>query len=333
MSGPCRHPWTLALFTAAALVACVAPGGERQGAPAADAQPRAAAGATPVRAVSITVDDLPATQSRSLAEMSRITRELLGGFARFGVVATGFVNETKLDDVPGEESARAALLEAWLAAGHDLGNHTYSHLRFYDASLADMQADVVRGERVTRELMERRGGRPRYVRHPTLNTGRTLRAKEAFEGFLADHGYAVAPVTIDNDEYLYAAAYARAAARGDTAAMLRLGADYVRYMEEIFDFYERLSGEVLGREPAQVLLLHANALNADHAEPLLRMIQRRGYRFVTLEAALEDAAYRLPDRYVGARGPSWIQRWAITRGQEPGVQPPVPEWVSAAARP
>ena len=177
------------------------------------------------------------------------------------------------------------------------------------------------------------GGRPRFFRHPTLNTGRDLATKAAVERFLAAHGYAVAPVTIDNDEYLYALAYDRARARGDRAQMDRLGRDYLRYMAEVFAYYEGLARSVLGREPAQVLLLHANALNADWLDELATMIAGRGYRAVTLDEALTDSVYALPDEYIGPRGPSWLERWARTRGIDPGTPPAVREWVVNAGRP
>jgi peptidoglycan/xylan/chitin deacetylase (PgdA/CDA1 family) len=143
------------------------------------------------------------------------------------------VNEVKLE-VPGEESVREGLLVAWLDAGHDPGNHTCSHRRLYDTPLVEFQAEVLRGERVTRRLLAARGRAPRYFRHPTLNTGRDAGTQAAFEAFLAGHGYAVAPVTIDNDEYLYAAAYDRA-----RALMARLGRDYLRYMREVLDGSEQ----------------------------------------------------------------------------------------------
>ena len=50
---------------------------------------------------------------------------------------------------------------------------------------------------------------------------------------------------------------------------------------------------------------------------------------VTLEKALEDKAYRLPDTYVGPAGISWLHRWARDKGREFIVQdePKVPEFV------
>jgi peptidoglycan/xylan/chitin deacetylase (PgdA/CDA1 family) len=151
---------------------------------------RSAPPAATGRAVALTFDDLPATRAADLADARDVTARLLAHLRGHRIPSIGFVNEAKLD-VPGEEGARRALLEAWLDAGHDLGNHTYSHVRLYDTPLAAYQADVLRGERVTRALMAGRGRRPRYFRHPTLNTGPDLPTKRAFERFLADHGYAV----------------------------------------------------------------------------------------------------------------------------------------------
>ena len=54
-------------------------------------------------------------------------------------------------------------------------------------------------------------------------------------------------------------------------------------MESVVAFFEQRSVEVLGREFPQILLIHASQLNADLMPDLLRMFQRRGYTFVSLE--------------------------------------------------
>jgi len=279
------------------------------------------------RAVAVTFDDLPGVGTGELADLEAITDGLLAQIRAADMPAIGFVNEEKLE-ARGQREARTAMLDRWLEDGLELGNHTYSHPRFYDTPLEEYQRDVLRGERVTRRLLaDRELPPPRYFRHPYLNTGPDLETKEAFERFLARHGYEVAPVTIDNDEWLYAAAYRSAAVRGDSALMRRVGEDYIRYMEDVFAFYEGLSVDLLGREPPQVLLLHANLLNAHWLDELATMMRGRGYRFITLEEALRNPVYDSPDRFIGSRGLSWLQRWAITRGDEPGEHPEVPGWV------
>ena len=53
-------------------------------------------------------------------------------------------------------------------------------------------------------------------------------------------------------------------------------------------------------------------------------MRKRGYRFITLEDALSDQAYSLPDTYVGEEGTSWLDHWAITMGKPLQGFPEVP---------
>ena len=132
------------------------------------------------------------------------------------------------------------------------------------------------------------------------------------EAFLSARGYRVAPVTIDNDEYIFAQAYDRASVRGDRDTMRRVAAAYVPYMDAKLAFFERNSMELFGREIRQILLVHANMLNADEFDRLAQTIEHRGYRFITLERALEDPALQSADTYIGPAGITWLQRWALT---------------------
>lgn len=291
----------------------------------------------PQRTVAFTFDDLPMSRDGAygLERMQDVTPRLVGQLRRAGIVAVGFVNEAKLDKVDDRSArlARTALLEQWLDAGMELGNHTYGHVSFWSTPREEYQQQVLRGERVTRALLAERGLKPRYFRHPYLNTGPDLRTKEAFERFLAEHGYQVTPVTVDNLDVTYALAYDNAYQRGDSALMRRIGGAYIEHMRDSFAFSEELSRRVLDREPAQVLMLHANALNADYLDELVAMLRERGYGFVPTEVALRDPAYRSPDTYAGRQGLSWLQRWAITRGEEPGREPREVEWVRKVAYP
>jgi hypothetical protein len=151
-----------------------------------------------------------------------------------------------------------------------------------------------------------------------------LTKKRAFEKFLRGRGYVNAPVTIDNDEYIYADVYARA----DAETKEKVAADYVRYMDSVFAFYEQLSRDTLGYEPPQVLLLHDNVLNADHLDALVAMVRRRGYTIVPIAEALRDPAYARRDAYIGRRGLSWLHRWALDAGKPAPMQPDVPQWVT-----
>jgi len=294
--------------------------------------------ATPVRAVAVTFDDLPIVSVVPLTQLERetFTAGLLAVIRRHQVPATGFVNENKLTDSAGTiDAARVALLGSWLDAGLELGNHTWSHPDLHRVPLAEFENEVLRGEQVTRRLLAERGRVPRFFRHPFLHTGRSVAIRDSLTAFLTEHGYRVAPVTIDNSDYVFAAAYDRALVRGERSAATRIQATYLAYMDSVTAFYERQAVAILGREPPQVLLLHANRLNADAFDGLAGMLERRGYRFVPLDAALSDSAYDSPDTYAGPAGITWLHRWAITAGVTPKVfagEPEVPDWVAEAAR-
>ncbi|HEX8211574.1 MAG TPA: polysaccharide deacetylase family protein [Longimicrobium sp.] len=274
------------------------------------------------RSVAVTFDDLPASAAD-------ITPRLLASIRGQGVPATGFVNEANLRADP---RARTAQLRMWVDAGFELGNHTYSHPSAHRTPLPRYLDEIARGDSVTRLLMAVRGARPRFFRHPSLHTGRTLAYRDEVHRFLARRGYRVAPVTFDNQEWVFAIVYARAASRGDSAEMRRIADGYLRHMAESFDHFEALSRTLFGREIPQVLLLHANRLNADHFDSVAAILRRRGYRFVRLEDALRDPAYASRDTYTGPMGLSWLERWAATRGMTLRQAPRQPAWVDSLHR-
>ena len=299
---------------------------------AVDAIPQTRA---PERAVAVTFDDLPATPAgvvaNDVASLEELTGKLLSAVRKHNVPAVGFVNEGKLfveGAGPGDADGRTGLLRMWLDAGLELGNHTYSHRDLNTMPLDQFQADVLRGETVTRGLAKQKKRKLRYFRHPFLHVGSDLKVRRAFEVFLSSHGYTVAPVTVDNDEFVYAAAYAKALAPRRYAAAMRIADDYLRYMDQVFTFFEDVSKRVTGREIPQILLLHANSLNADRFDALAEALRQRGYKFVSVAQALEDPVYRLRDEFVGAPGNSWFNHWEITAGRPPVPTPQPPEWIS-----
>jgi len=289
------------------------------------------------RSVAVTFDDLPGPPgglvSNDVAALRENTRKLLGTLTQLRVPVVGFVNEGKIfvdGEGPAGVEARKSILRMWVDAGFELGNHTYSHESLNTTPLAEFEDDVVRGEPVVRGLLAEKGRTLRYFRHPFLQVGLDIEKRRAFESFLAGHGYTVAPVTIDNDEYVYAAVYADALRRGDRATASKVSEDYLRYMDAVFAFVEDVSRRLLGREVRQVLLLHANTLNADLFGRLADSVKARGYGFVTLEDALKDEAYRLPDDYVGRWGISWLHHWELTSGKKRSPSPDPPDWVQRA---
>ncbi len=282
--------------------------------------------------VAVTIDDLPQNgREYGLDRMRKMTERLVRAVASRHVPAVAFVNEAQLFTVPGEVDERIALLDAWAAAGIELGNHTYAHRSFHEVTLAQYEEGVVRGETVTKLLAERHRLPYRYFRHPYLDTGPDLETRTAFEKFLADRGYTIAPVTIDPADWMFAVVYADAKAHGDDAAMKKVAAEYLAYFDAAISHAETYAHSLFGRPIRHVLLLHASELNAENFDAVARLFDRRGYTFVPLARALEDEAYRSPNTFASDAGVTWFERWAATRGSAADVPSPTPPaWIEEA---
>lgn len=286
------------------------------------------------RTVAVTIDDLPVVSTRNSIEHRRlVTKNLLGHVVKAKIPAIGFVNENKLYKAGKLDEQEVDLLRSWLGAGLELGNHTYSHVNITSVPLADYKADILKGEIVTKQILAAKDKKIEYFRHPFLWTGLTLETKSELATFLGEHGYTIAPVTIDNSDWIFARAYDNAFEKGDKKLMKQVGAAYLKYMDAKTDYWERQSEKLFGREVAQTLLIHANLLNSEYLDDLAKVFRKRGYKFVALGEALKDEAYRLPDNFVKRNGISWLHRWAIDRGREFIVadEPKTPDFVLKAA--
>jgi peptidoglycan/xylan/chitin deacetylase (PgdA/CDA1 family) len=272
------------------------------------------------REIAVTFDDLPFVtvggSTKDIVPYRTWTTSLLKKLTDQKIKAAGFVNAGKLFDGDRENKELTSLLRMWLDNGCELGNHTYAHKDFHRVSWPEFREDVIKGESVLKQLLRERGLKLRYFRHPLLHTGNTPQLRKKLDILLAERGYTVAPVTIDNSEWIFARAYHNVLKRKNREQLGRIVDAYISYMEKKLQYYEQQSTALFGREIKQVLLLHANELNADHFHRLARMIKKRGYTFITLNHALTDPAYKSADTYTGRGGISWIHRWAISKGKK-----------------
>lgn len=259
--------------------------------------------------VALTFDDLPGLSlTADQPYLDYINTMLLRGLKRHHFPAIGFVNESKLDRPT--RNQQIANLKRWLDAGMDLGNHTYSHESPNDLGAQRYTDDIAKGEPVTKGLLAQHGKTMRYFRHPYLETGSPGPVKDAIDSWLASHGYTIAPVTIDADDWEFAQVYDDAIYRHDEARRLRVRHEYLAYTERTIAWYQHAGQAVFGRQIAFVMLMHDTRLNADSFEELAEILKRRRLKPVTLAQALKDPAYRTRDPYTGKDGIDWVERWS-----------------------
>lgn len=287
----------------------------------APARPAAEPRAT--RMMAVTIDDLPVNGADpGLAGLRSMNDLLLAAVKRQGVPAVGFVNEGKLYRT-GEVDGRIGLMQAWLDQGLELGNHTYSHPSLNKVGLAAFEEDLMRGETLTRLLLEPLGQKLRWFRHPFLDAGATAEDKAGLEQLLRARGYRIAPVTVDPWDWYFTYRYAVAKRRGDAALAERVATAYLAQCAAELDYAETFAQRLFGRDIPHVFLMHENELSSEHFDRVAELMKARGYRFVTLEEALADEAYRHDDKYVGG-GTGWLVRWAATEGMTDIPESPRP---------
>lgn len=273
---------------------------------------------TQTREVAITIDDLPLNGAQfEPARLRRMTENFLAAIKKHQIPAVGFVNESLLYRA-GETDARIAILKQWIEGGVELGNHNFSHLGFANAALADFEDDFVRGDAVTRILMK--PNKPRYFRHPFLQMGKTAADEKAFEDFAATRGYKMAPVTVDVMDWLINVAHAKARAQNDEALIKRVGEEYVKFAAQRFDYSEQIAQELFGRPIKHIVLMHANELTAENLDALAVTLKSKGYKFISVEDALQDPVYQMPEKYLGTS--DRLGHWAFSHGKK--LTPPQP---------
>jgi peptidoglycan/xylan/chitin deacetylase (PgdA/CDA1 family) len=289
---------------------------------------------TTAKTIALTFDDLPVStigqdpQPEFRERASNITQKMLSVLKKHNAPAVGFVNEMKLN-TPGARDFYCGLLTDWLAAGHLLGNHGYSHLEFGEVTLQQYEDDFLRGDVITPLLLNYRGTQARYYRYPYNDTGDTAQKKQEFLQFLTAHGYKPAPMTFENDDWMYSDLYDSASAKKDTVEMVKLTNAYLQESEQHIAFIELSSDQSFHRQIAQIADLHVNQMNADVLDDLLALFERHGYKFIPMEQALADPAYETRDDFVGSDGISWLLRWQPALGKPIGYRdsPEPPQWV------
>jgi len=264
----------------------------------------------------ITVDDLPIAggMHESPRERERITRGLLDALAKHEIRAVGLVTWANV-----KHDSDLDLLEMWLDAGHELGNHSYNHLDYTRTDSTAYIADIEAGRAAVAAFLAERGrqdGRVRWFRFPFLREGDTVEKLRAMRRYLDESGQRNLHVTIDDQDWSFEQPWVEARRRGDAVAMREIAAQYHEGLRLETRCHEDESERLFERVPPQVLLLHANEVGAANWDSLFSWLAASGHRFATADEALADSAYANPCEYVSRYGGSLWFRISDCRRRE-----------------
>jgi peptidoglycan/xylan/chitin deacetylase (PgdA/CDA1 family) len=238
--------------------------------------------------MAITFDDLPAHGDKP-AGMTRmeIVQSILSTLKHERMPPIyGFINGKR----PEEDASSPAILMAWRAAGQPLGNHTWVHGDLDKETPEQFEADAAQVEPLLKQLM---GGNDwHWLRFPYLHEGDTLPKRRVVRAWLVAHGYKIAEVTMDFEDYLWNAPYARCMDKHDEVSIGRLHDSYLSVADHYYGVFRQFSQMVYGRDVKYVLLMHVGAFDAKMLPELLALYRSKGVTFISLPVAISDPAYQ-----------------------------------------
>lgn len=270
--------------------------------------------------VALTFDDLPAhgPVPQGLTRVGIITAILKDLKAANAPQVYGFINAGKLEQTP----ADMEVLKLWRKAGFPLGNHTYTHPSLNKITTLEFERNIEQNEPTLKSLMD--GEDWHWLRYPFLDEGDTVEKRRVVRAYLKDHGYRIAQVTLDFQDWAWNGPYARCLAKNDSKSIEQLKTMYVNSASEFLDLGPKLANIVYGRDIKHVLLLHVGGFETVMLPHLLEWLKQRGFKLVTLPEAESDPAYNSDPDIVLNEGGTLLEQMMVSKHLPMPVHAPVP---------
>jgi len=259
--------------------------------------------------IAFTFDDLPAHGPLPPGvARPEIVKSILATLKRENMPPIyGFVNGFRVARYP----YQIHILQAWGAAGNPVGNHTWSHPEFDKLTVAEYEANIARNEPLLRKVSPDSDWH--WFRFPYLEEGNTIEKREQLRAWLSQHGYRIAEVSMDFQDYNWNEPYARCAAKHDDAAIQSLHDSYLSAADESIGVYRQIAQTLYHRDVPYVLLMHIGAFDAHMLPELIALFRSRGFSFVTLQQAMADPIYNVDPKVTSPAGNTFNEMVAQSR--------------------
>ncbi len=249
--------------------------------------------------ICITFDELPVSPTFNEPPAEKVLRPIMDALKKHNVKAAGFVIGQNI-------GSSFDLLGEWLNNGNRIGNETYMYSDLNEVSIEAFIKDIMAGDRELETMLNGFGQKPRYFRYPYLHYGTTVEAQRAVSLYLSDHDITVAHATIVVDDYLYNLSLQKIGREPDSVEYDMLLNEYVNHVLDQIERADAQSKQMLGRSCRQILQLRANRLNAMFIDEMLTAIENLGYKFITIDQALNDPVFGREHAYFGPVGLGYL---------------------------
>lgn len=257
----------------------------------------AASAAHADKRIALTFDDIPRIKGAFYTTDQRAER-LIHALRHARVKqAAFFINPGHLTEPEGQGGE--ARIANYVAAGHVIANHTFTHKGLGLLSAEEFMADVDSAEIW---LKDRPGRRP-WMRFPYLNEGGTDTVKrDAARAGLAQRKLRNGYVTADGSDWFLDGLVNKAAADGKELDMEQLKRLFVRMHVASAEAQDDLARKVLGRSPSHIMLMHETDITAMFVEDLVQELRRHGWKIITIDEAYRDQLKDILPSTPNARG-------------------------------
>lgn len=218
------------------------------------------------KTISLTIDDLPFVGEYRNFHLTMLMNTL----KEQQVPATGFIIASEVRDNNWD------LLKQFKEAGFGLGNHTFSHANLNRLKSKEYIHEIHQADKLLAAVLTE----PKYFRYPYLAMGTGVKKSKVMH-YLAKHHYEVAPITIDTKDFVF-----------NQRLLSVPEVDRRTYLTELKPFYldfilqQTLKAQERHQHNSQILLIHANLLNAYVLPDIIKLFKQMNYTFIPLEEAL-----------------------------------------------
>ncbi|MCW8442766.1 polysaccharide deacetylase family protein [Fluoribacter gormanii] len=230
------------------------------------------------KTVSITIDDLPFVGEYRNFHLNM----MIDTMTKEQVPATGFIIASEVRKNNWE------ILHKFRDAGFGLGNHTLTHANLNKMDTKEYIQEIRGADNILHPVLTK----PKYFRYPYLAMS-SGQKKEDILCYLARKNYHVAPITIDSKDFVFNQRLLSVPEINRRSYLDELKPFYLDFIwqqtlraEEHNEFHQNT-------EQSQILLIHANLLNAYVLPDIINLYKKNGYEFVNLEDALKSFKNRI----------------------------------------